>query len=302
MGVDLTPFKTCSFNCVFCQLGRTRQQTIIRKEYVPIDNVLDEIGSWLQTEGNADYVTLSGSGEPTLHTGFGRVLEFLQRKTKIPSVLLTNGSTLDSSSVRESAALADIVKISLSAWDQASFININRPHAALQFSRMVDGQIRFRCQFKGSLWVEVFLLEGMNSTPDSVAQIAAHIQKIKPDRIQLNTVSRPPAENFAVAVPHNHLKALLPLFDPPAEIIAEFRSDHHKTAQAKEAGILSMLQRRPCTMEQILEAFDLHRNETAKYIGKLMQAGLVFSVYKKSNVYYTASHKDNDPDPVNETT
>ncbi len=128
LGVDLIPYKTCSMNCVFCQLGRTSKTTVTRKEYVSTDLVKEELKYWLKTNKNADYITLSGSGEPTLHTRFGEILEFIRTNTNIPAVLLTNSTMLYLPEVREAAALADIVKISLSAWDQASLRRVNRPY------------------------------------------------------------------------------------------------------------------------------------------------------------------------------
>ena len=132
LGIDLTPHKTCSLDCVFCQLGRTPKKTLERKVYVSTTDVIDEIDVWMQTDGNADYLTLSGSGEPTLHAEFGRILAHL-RNQPIPSVLLTNGTLLNLPEVRDAAALAGVVKVSLSAWDQKSFEWVNRPHPQLEF-------------------------------------------------------------------------------------------------------------------------------------------------------------------------
>ena len=133
LGVDLTPFKTCSFDCIFCQLGRTTRKTLTRKEYVPIDEVTAELGEWLQTGESADYITLSGSGEPTLNSEFGRVIDFARNATSIPVALLTNGSLLSDPEVRAQAAQANVVKISFSAWDPFSLDHINRPHRGVEF-------------------------------------------------------------------------------------------------------------------------------------------------------------------------
>lgn len=120
LGVDLTPYKTCTLDCVFCQLGRTTKKTVTRQEYVPTDRVLAELEQWLKSDGKADYITLSGSGEPTLHSRFGEVLEFIRANSKIPAVLLSNGMMLYLPEVRAAAAYANVLKVSLSAWDQMS--------------------------------------------------------------------------------------------------------------------------------------------------------------------------------------
>jgi len=171
LGVDLTPYKTCSLDCIFCQLGRTTEKTVARKEYVPTDIVLSELKEWLNKDGRADYITLSGSGEPTLHSRFGEVLEFIRANSKIPAVLLSNGTMLNLPEVRDAAACANVVKCSLSAWNQVSYEWVNRPHPQLRFDHLIKGQKDFRAQFKGQLWMEIFLIAGTNSTPANVRKI-----------------------------------------------------------------------------------------------------------------------------------
>jgi len=196
--------------------------------------------------------------------------------------------------VRDVASYADIVKVSLSAWNQPSFEWVNRPHQQLKFNKIVAGQKEFRAQFKGELWMEVFLVAGMNSMPENVKKIAAQIKEIKPDRIQLNTVVRPPAEDFASAMQKDSLEALAILFDPLAKVIAEFSTDYAKNVRANAETILSMLQRRPCTIGQIAEVFGMHINEVSKYLGRLMRGNYICAVHKKNTVYYTACiHEDN---------
>ncbi|MDD2389896.1 MAG: radical SAM protein [Desulfobacterales bacterium] len=288
LGVDLTPFKTCSLDCIFCQLGRTPEKTILRKEYVPIDEVISELEQWLAVDGQADYITLSGSGEPTLHSRFGEVLQYVRQHSDIPSVLLTNSTMLSQPEVREAACGADIVKMSLSAWDQASFEWVNRPHSQLQFDRLIQGQIDFRAQFKGKVWMEVFLLEAINATPDNVRKIARLAKKIGPDRIQLNTAIRPPAEDFASPVHTEQMNELARLFDPVAEVIAEYKTDCLTSIAANQDRIFSMLQRRPCTAKEITEVFGMHINEVSKYLGNLVRTNQVRTERKKTNIYYTA--------------
>lgn len=114
LGVDLCPLKTCSLNCIFCQLGPTSCRTVVRKSYTPAETVCSELKDWFSSYGRADYITLSGSGEPTLHSRFGEILEFVSQNSSIPTALLTNGTMLFLPEVRESAAKANLVKISLS--------------------------------------------------------------------------------------------------------------------------------------------------------------------------------------------
>ena len=289
LGVDLTPYKTCSFDCVFCQLGRTTNKTVIREEYVPIKAVIAEIDEWLKTDGEADYITLSGSGEPTLHSRFGEVLNFIRSNSKIPAVLLTNGTLLHLKEVQDAASIANVVKISLSAWDQTSYQSINRPHTQLKFPQLVEGQKEFQRKFRGNLLLEVFLVWGMNSIPSDVRRIAALTDEIRPDRIHLNTAVRPTAEEFAYALSAERMSSLCHLFQPKAEIIAEFNAQKEFSMKKNKKAVLSMLERRPCTMDQIALAFNMHMNEVAKYIGDLMRSGQIREERKDSTFYYTAT-------------
>lgn len=289
LGVDLTPYKTCCQDCVFCQLGRTTDRTIERKEYVPTNTVLAELKRWLATDGQADYITLSGSGEPTLHSRFGEILEFVRTSTDIPSALLTNGAMLYLPEVREAASAASVVKVSLSAWDQASFEWVNRPPPQLRFDQLIEGQKTFRAQFKGRLWMEVFLIAGFNSMPEDVRKIAALAKDIAPDRVQLNTAVRPPSEDFVTPLSEERMSAMTHLFQPEAEIIAEFDASRQAHVQANQDTILEMLQRRPCTARQIADGFGMHLNEVLKYLGKLMRNHHIRAESKKNEVYYIAA-------------
>ncbi|MDY0145383.1 MAG: radical SAM protein [Kiritimatiellia bacterium] len=289
LGVDLTPLKTCSFNCPFCQLGPTEHSTLERRDYVPIADVQEEILRWREAGGRADYATLSGSGEPTLHTGFGAILQFLKAELPCPCVLLTNGSLLDRPEVRDAACHADVAKLSLSAWDDASFQAVNRPHPDLNFERMVAGMQAFRRQFTGQIWLEVFLMAGLNDTPGDVARIAPLAASIGPDIVHLNTAVRPPADSTVQPVGQKHMEALAGLFHPRAEVIANFSAAPGSTVAVTETGILEMLRRRPCTAGQLAGVLGLHLNEVAKYTGHLISEGRIQALPRGDEIYYEAS-------------
>lgn len=220
LGIDLLDRRRCSFDCVFCEVGATELLTLERREYVPTTVVIAEFREWLAGGGKADVVTLSGSGEPTLHSGFGDVIDAVHAACSMPVVLLTNSTMLGDPAVRAAAARADLVKVSLSAWDDDSLAALNRPAAGLTFARLLEGLHAFRECYSGALWVEALLVYGVNDTPDQVARIATHVAGLRPDKVQLNTVVRPPADDHACAVDEETLSRLSALFEPPAEIIA----------------------------------------------------------------------------------
>ncbi len=288
LGIDLTPFKTCTLDCIFCQLGHTTHKTLNRKEYVPVADVEAELEAWIKDGGKADYITLSGSGEPTLHDRFGDILQFIRDQTTIPTALLSNGTLFWRPEVREAAKRANLVKLSLSAWDQTSFDHINRPHPDLKFQQIMDGYRAFRNEFQGKLWIEVFLVWGSNTVPRDLEKIAALAEAMGPDEIHLNTAVRPPAEEYAFAMPRRKMEELTELFRPVATVIAEFSSDKSSDAAANEDTILAMLKRRPCTAQQISEVFGMHLNEVSKYIGKLLRNGKIGRHDRDGESYYAA--------------
>ncbi|MBN1625524.1 MAG: radical SAM protein, partial [Deltaproteobacteria bacterium] len=268
-------------------LGRTTDLTVARDEFVPVNEVNKELGKWLKTGGTADYITLSGSGEPTLNSRFHEVIQYARENSEIKTVLLTNGSLLAVPEVRNGASRAHIVKASLSAWDQRSYSWVNRPHASIDFKQFIEGLKRFRDQFHGELWIEVFLVWGMNSTTSDVSKIAALAEDIAPDRIQLNTAVRPPAEDFVEPLPKENIASLCNLFRPTAEVIADFNIEKDVKIQANRKTILAMLQRRPCTAKQIAGSFGMHLNEVMKYLGNLTGTGQIREERKNGELYYS---------------
>jgi len=169
----------------------------------------------------------------------------------------------------------------------------------LRFDHLFEGQKAFRAQFKGQLWMEVFLIGGMNSIPADIRKIAALAEEIGPDRIQLNTAIRPPAEDFATALPRERMEALTHLFHPTAEVIAEFRVKRADHMQANQETIFSMLKRRPCTEDQISDILGMHLNEVSKYLGNLIRTDQISIKRKNTALYYAAkSRKDKGYDRV----
>ena len=254
LGIDVTPFKRCSFDCVFCQLGCTTHLATDREEFVPFDEVCTEIEQWLAEDGAADYITFAGSGEPTLYSRLGELIDFIKARTEIPVIVLSNGTLLHQPDVREEAARADIVKVSLSAWDDESFQAINRPSPELSFEMLLSGERNFRAVFSGQLWLEVFLMEGVNAEPKQVQQLAEIVSKIHPDKIHLNTAVRPPAETIAKPVAAEKLKTLCGFFSPPAEVIASFDvAPAAATGELSVDGLVCLIHRHPSTATQLAD-------------------------------------------------
>jgi wyosine [tRNA(Phe)-imidazoG37] synthetase (radical SAM superfamily) len=288
LGIDLVPFKTCSYDCAFCEVARTTALTAERLEYVPTEAVISEFHDWLATGGEVDVVTLAGSGEPTLHSGFGVIIDAIRDACDIPIVLLTNSSLMHLDAVQEAAAKADIVKGSLSAWDADSFARVNRPAAGVTLDHVVSGLRQFRARFNGKLWIEVFLMRGVNDCPDDIAKIAALVETLSPDAVQLNTVIRPPADDAAEAVSLHDLQNLSPLFNPPAEIIARFSSTASGGGESTvtPAHVLALVTRRPCTVDDIAGAFSITTESATSLVRSLLTAKQVCPVERPDGTYY----------------
>ena len=294
LGVDLVPFKTCTYDCIYCQLGQTTRKTTLRQEWVPLDDVLVEVKDKLALK--PDYITLSGSGEPTLYSRLDELIDRVRAMTKVPIAVLTNGSLLWQDEVRRQLMDADLVIPSLDAGGSDLFQAVNRPHRSISFKQMLDGLVTFRQQYHGQYWLEVFLLDGKTATDREARMIAEAVGRIKPDRVQLNTATRPTAEESAVMVDRQRMEDLAKLFDPSAEVIADYRRVHAQSdfAAGREA-VLEMIQRRPCTLEDIAAGLGMHRNEVIKYIEELNTKELLEKHTSGDKLFYRGTRDPKKP-------
>lgn len=285
LGVDLVPFKTCTYDCIYCQLGGTTNLTVERREWVPMDAVLEELKRKLVC--CPDYITLSGSGEPTLYSRLGELIDHIQAMSGVPVAVLTNGSLLWQKEVRKEVSLADLVLPSLDADTDDTFQFINRPHPDITFDQMVEGLIALRHEFTGPYWLEVFLLGGYTAIEANVKRLAALANRIGPDRVQLNTVARPPTEDFAFAVPPATLNKFASFFSPSAEVIAERPSrPRHQSGKLPPGAIVNLLRRRPCTAGQVALGLGLNRLEVLKELEALVAKTQIEPYRHEGEVFY----------------
>ncbi|MBN1845031.1 MAG: radical SAM protein [Sedimentisphaerales bacterium] len=285
LGVDLVPYKTCTYDCIYCQLGRTTCKTSQRREWTPPADVLEELPGKLA--GEPDYITLSGSGEPTLYLRIGELIARIKEMTDVPVAVLTNGSLLWLPEVRRALLQADLVVPSLDAGSDWTFQYVNRPDPAISFETMLEGLARFRQEYSGAYWLEVFLIGGITTTEQEIKHLSDCLERIAPDRVQLNTVTRPPAENFALPVPQDQVMDIASKLSVPAEVIADYRHVHAQTRFVATAeDILRLVQRRPCTIDDIAEGLGLHRHEVLKYVEDLSHQGRLVAEGQNNRLYY----------------
>lgn len=300
LGLDLVPYKTCSYDCVYCHLGRTTDKTVERREYVPVADLLEELRRKLAEGKKADYVSLAGSGEPTLHSGMGELIRRIKGMSDIPLAVFTNGSLLWKPEVREALAGADLVLPSLDAGDGELFRYVNRPHEEVTFDRMVEGLEAFTRGYGGQVWVEVLLLGGVTGIRGEVEKIARHLARCRVDRIQLNTVARPPAEGFARPVTQGQLRRLQEIFAGKTEIIAPPAADEDRPPDPGDPdspassgdAVMALLERRPATSGDIARGLGMHTMEALKRLEALRAAGRVETVSTGGRTFYAVpGHK-----------
>jgi wyosine [tRNA(Phe)-imidazoG37] synthetase (radical SAM superfamily) len=291
LGVDLVPFKTCTYDCVYCQLGRTTCKTIERKEYVPTGDVLAQLKHRLGADGGgADYVTLAGSGEPTLHAGCGEIIRAAKKLTQTPVAVITNGSLLSDPAVREELSAADLVVPSLDAGDAPTFERINRPHKSIDFDKMVRGLADFRAVFPGRIWLEVFLMGGKNGTVESATRIAERIRGIRLERVQLNTAVRPSPAGFAAPVMPDLLSAMADIFGDTAEVIADYaHANEDPVISQRGNNVLDLLRRRPCTLVHISQSLGMRFSEVSKHVNSLLADKAIKTVREGKKIFYVVT-------------
>ena len=287
LGIDIIPFKICSFNCIYCQLGTDAVTTNERKSWVPIAGVLAELKAVLDEGSHADYITISGSGEPTLNSDLGQLVDGIRTISDIPVAIITNGTLLVDPAVRADCCKADVIMPSLDAGDETAFRLINHPHRSITLQSLVDGLCSLRNEYPGRIWLEVFIVEGVNTSGEQLEKIRHLIGYIRPDKVHLNTAVRPTARRGVAAVSPARLHEIADFFGPVAEVIADF-STASLTRGAGADAVTSMLRRRPCSLGDICASTGLNSLEAGKIITALMSTGEVASEMRGDMIFYHA--------------
>ncbi len=286
LGVDVIPLKTCSYSCIYCQIGRTPNPTIERKVYVEPEPIVRAVKEAVERGPKPDYVTFSGSGEPTLNSALGEMIRRIKGITEIPVAVITNGSLLWMEEVRKDLSEADLVMPSLDAASEKTFRRINRPASGLRIETIVDGLRRFCEGFDGEIWLEIMLIDGVNTPMEELGKLREIISSLKLDKVQLNTVVRPPAERWARAVPEARMEEIRRFFGPKAEVIADYSRRAPKIYGAVEANILSMLRRRPCTAEEISDSLGIPIEQVDDRLGSMLRREIIQKTNHEGKIYF----------------
>jgi len=280
MGVDLLKYKTCNLDCVYCELGRTACLTACRDRFVPRERVLKEIE--LRRDEPFDFLTFAGSGEPTLSLDLGQVVSRAKRMVNSPVAVITNSTLLSSPTVRKEVAAADVVLPSLDAASQEAFMAINRPARGLLAGEMIQGLKDFRREYSGEIWLEVMLVRGIND--HDAERIARAADSTEPDRIQLNTVVRTPAEPVE-PLSQEEMERMLEIF-PGAELIPDW---DWRVPGLVQDRMLELLSERELTLEEIGRNLDLAGNDVIKYCKILEKDGSISRKLQDGHLYFYAN-------------
>jgi wyosine [tRNA(Phe)-imidazoG37] synthetase (radical SAM superfamily) len=293
LGVDLVPKKICTYDCIYCQIGRPTLQTVERKEYVPARSILLDVEQSLREWGEKiDYIAISGSGEPTLNSAIGEIIQGIKKLTTTSVAVITNSSLLHLKEVRQALRAADVVMPSLDAVTPSVFQTINRPLPFLEIEQIIQGLAAFRGEYKGQIWLEILLCRGINDAGEEIERMREAIHIIRPDKVQLNTVVRPGVEDYAAALSPDQMEQIKNALGADAEIIAEFEGNGHRMPQeAIEERVIRIIQRRPETPDDLAKALGLHDLEIAKILDKLAKEGKVTYRVFNQRVYYEAAKK-----------
>ena len=279
LGIDLMPFKICTMNCIYCESGNSEYMTLERNEYVNTIDVINELGKYLRSFPRLDYITFSGRGEPTLHSKISEITRYL--KSKFPAyklALLTNGSLFFRNDVRSDCMDYDLVIPSLDAVSPDTFQKINRPHEELSNIKIINGLNKFRNEFDNMIWLEVFIIPGINDSIEELTLLKETIKFISPDKVQLNTLDRPGQSDNVKRATNNTLLKIVKFFDPiHTDIISYYNYPIRipENVQISLSQILSLLERRPCTFYELSRILGFNKSRLNKQIQTLLTDKLI---------------------------
>ena len=292
LGIDLVPQKTCTFDCAYCECGRTTVLTLERREYVPTDRVIAELDDCLAKAPDIDYVTFAGSGEPTLHSGIGDIISFIKdRYPRYRVAVLTNGALFVDPDVRAALMRADLVVPSLDAVSEDIFRDINRPSPGITAGQVVAGLVAFSREFPGVIWLEVFIVPGKNDTDEELLRLRDAVAAIAPDRVQVNTLDRPGTDIRVRRASPRTLERARTIIGGNAEVIGAASCEPATAPEMRDVTdmLLATLRRRPCTVADLSRISGLRPAEVTKHLRILEEKGAVEPVREQRGVFYRAT-------------
>ncbi len=289
LGIDPIPLKVCSFNCVYCEVAKTSLLTSERKEYIPASEILNELKIFLREyKGSAiDYITFSGSGEPTLNSKIGYMIREIKKFTDTPVAVLTNSSLLYVEEVRKELSAANLVKCTLDAADDEYLARINQPVKGVTADKIIEGIKKLREEYNGKIYIEIMLVKGINDAKENYIGLNKALRDLHANNVQINTVVRPPAFGFAKPLSEEELEFARKIIGNSAEVIKPFDRETNKAYRKDvEDAIVSSIKIRPQTIKDLEEGLGVHRDEILKYIELLEGEGEIIEIFLAGQKFY----------------
>ncbi len=294
LGIDLIPPKTCTLDCVYCECGATTELTLTRGEYVPFERVKTELKNFLDSKPALDFITFSGSGEPTLYSRLGDVIRFLKSEySSYKIALITNSTLLNLKNVQEEIMDVDLLLPSLDAATESVFKRINRPVAGIKVEQIIQGLAEVKRRFKGLMWLEVFIVPGINDDDAEVNALKDALIQINPDRVQLNSLDRPGTCDWVQTTAFERLDQIKKTFSPLSVEIISFKSLSTESENARNVAnqniqdaILSTISRRPCTIEDLISITSSSKAQVSLSLQELLANGRIAMKQESRGCFY----------------
>jgi len=293
LGIDPVPLKTCNWNCVYCQLGRSIPVTNEIREYHPREEIIAEVKQALLSHkvGEINWVTMVGSGETTLHASIGWLIRQVKSLTDMPLAVITNGSLLYLPEIRRALSTADAVLPSLDAGNVKLYRKINRPHPEISFKRLVEGLVALRKEYPGKLWVEVMLVKGLNDTDAALIEIAALLKNILPDEVHILQPTRSPAETWVQPADEEGLLRARVIFGDIARVIHPASGSFDLGgAESLVEAVLGIITRHPMREDELIESLKgFSTEEVSATLTALEECGKAQVVERFGSRFWAAS-------------
>ena len=305
LGIDLTlPPKTCTFDCIYCQLGGTINKVSKPEEFeakVSTSDVERDLKKALCAidVNSLDYITFSGTGEPTLNLELGKIIRSVKEIAKgIPVAVLTNASLVSREDVRANLAEADFIVAKLDAPHKALLKAINRPAGGLTLESTIDGLKRLRSQKKGKLALQLMFLKTTqgsesNAEPQNIDLLVELVRKIGPDEVQINTPIRPPSEKYALPLSEREIDEIAAKFREALKDVKVLAWTAPKViAKAKrevkdvKGEIVAILERRPCRFQDLVKVLGVDEETINLCIEQLRASKIIAAARHHGEVFY----------------